>query len=381
MNREENLKAVINEEVERMLNRVQVIKDGVEAGKTFEELLNGFQLMKLRRTKVGKMVDLYQFAEIIKIISAKIGFKISSRGWAYQLETFGIIDKSEFDKVTKIINDCRKSGLLPIDFTAEESSRQFKHVFKPETLTTKQKFLKYFKDAKTRHLYHIPDYWVDEKYYIQVLVEKIDLVTLFEPVCEEYRIPIATSKGWGSISQRWEIIKRFKLHEDAGRIPVLLYCGDFDPSGLLISDKLKKNLHDLYGATKWNPYDKLIVNRFGLNYDFIEDNDLTWIENLVTGGGKELKADKAFIVDYIDNYGRRKCEANALVPRPEAARELIKETIEEYLGDESLDRINAKDAVIRRKYLKHLIKIQTEYEIIIHELSDDKDKAKRIETK
>jgi len=356
-------------EVNQMLMRVQRIQDGVDNGESLEDLLYGFPLINLRRTKIGKRIDLHQFADILKIISDVIGFKVSSRGWAYQLETFGIIDKSEFNKVANIINECRKLGLLPIDFVAEEQSRKFVHVFKPEEVTTKQKLLKYFEESHKQKYYHIPDYWVDEEYYIQVLVEKIDLVTLFEPVCKNYRIPIATSKGWSSISQRWELIQRFKYHEEQGRIPVLLYCGDFDPSGIQISDKLKKNFHDLYEASEWNPYDKLIVDRFGLNYDFIEENNLSWIENLITGSGKELKADKVFTQNYIRKYGRRKCEANAIVTRPDSGRALISKTIKKYLGEDGLTRINAKDKVIRKEYDEHILSLYPHLDDIIYELT------------
>ncbi|KKK64493.1 hypothetical protein LCGC14_2983640, partial [marine sediment metagenome] len=260
----------IQAEIQVVQMRVATIREGYKKGLKFEDMLKNFPLIKIRESRMKKQILMYQFAEILKVVGEAIGFKVSARGWAYQLETFGICDKSEFDKVQKLINDCRKIGLLPIDFVAEETSRQFTHVFNPNKLTTQEALLEYFEEANDRANYYIPDYWVDEKYYIQVLVEKIDLVTLFEPTCQNYRIPIASSKGWSSISQRWELIQRFKYHEDEGRIPVLLYCGDFDPSGLKISDLLKKNFGDLYQASKWDPYKNLIVDRFGLNYDFIE---------------------------------------------------------------------------------------------------------------
>jgi hypothetical protein len=56
---------------------------------------------------------------------------------------------------------------------------------------------------------YTPDWWADERYYVQMLVEKVDLKSLFVEVCGLYHIPIATSSGWSDINQRAEIAKRF----------------------------------------------------------------------------------------------------------------------------------------------------------------------------
>ena len=80
---------------------------------------------------------------------------------------------------------------------------------------------------------------------------------------------------------------RFEEMEDAGKQCVLLYCGDHDPGGLAISDFLQSNFEDLSDAVGWFP-DNLIIDRFGLNYDFIEENNLTWIDNLETSSGGRL---------------------------------------------------------------------------------------------
>lgn len=77
--------------------------------------------------------ELKDFAIQIQRISETIGFKVSSRGWCYILEGYRLINKDEFDKVDKLINNCRRYGLLPIDFVAEESSRQFHGIEEPDS--------------------------------------------------------------------------------------------------------------------------------------------------------------------------------------------------------------------------------------------------------
>jgi hypothetical protein len=83
------------------------------------------------------------------------------------------------------------------------------------------------------------------------------------------------------------MMRRFRNWEARRKQCVLLYCGDHDPGGLQISDFLHANLAELEKAVGWSP-DKLIIDRFGLDYDFIEANGLTWIDNLETGSGKSL---------------------------------------------------------------------------------------------
>jgi hypothetical protein len=314
---------------------------------------------------------LLAFAAQLEKIQEQVPFRISSRGWCYQMEGFGLISKADFSKVEGAINECRAAGYLPIDFTAEEEGRKFRGVVTKDDDTPAEHIAYFAKAMEKCERSYEPDWWADdrfdqqdhEEYYIQMLVEKIDLVSLFEPVTNKFKIPIATSKGWSSMLQRAEYARRFKEAEDRGLTCVLLYCGDFDPDGLRISERITKNLHDLKnivwtdGTEGYDP-ENLVVDRFGLNYKFILSNNLTWIDSkeeppvgipkLITGSGKNL-ADPhhknhhmEYIQSYISSYGVRKCEANALVIRPDQARELCQDAIEQYLGEDALERFQRK---------------------------------------
>lgn len=307
----------------------------------------------------GKMTAerLQEFADKIQQLSNKIGFKVSARGWCYQMESARLINKDQFDKVENWINTCRERGILPIDFTAEEEGRKFSGVEKPHEQSPIQEMREWIEASMHSEEYYTPNWWEGEEYYIQMLVEKIDLKTLFTPVCEKYHIPIATSKGWSSMLQRAEYARRFKEAEDKGLKSVLLYCGDFDPDGLRISEFIQSNLEslkDIVWGDDEEGYDPegLIIKRFGLEYDFIESNHLTWIDNLFTGSGGELarivdgkivagltkqgRPHKNFkmnyLQEYLKKYGVRKCEANAIVPMPKEAKILVESVIIGYLG-------------------------------------------------
>jgi len=320
--------------------------------------------MRYDLTKRATKKRLVEFAKEIKEISGIIGFKVSARGWCYQLEQNRLIDKSEFDKVESLINKCRQKGILPIDFTAEEEGRRFSGVITPDTETPIEDLRYWIENALTTEERYQPDWWGEEEYYIQMVVEKIDLKTLFKPICEKYKIPIATSKGWSSMLQRAIYAKRFKKAEEQGLKPLLLYCGDHDPDGLRISDFLRKNLNDLKDIVWTNGLDgydptNLKIKRFGLNFDFIERHNLTWINNLITGTKKKsLKGigldnpkhpnhNMPYVQEYIKKIGVRKCEANAIVIIPKIARKFVDFTIKRYLGMDAEERFLAKRQAIK----------------------------------
>lgn len=304
---------------------------------------------------------LVEFAELLLEMQRKIPFKVSSRGWGYLMEQGGYINKSQFDKVEDNINKCRKTGLIPVDFVAEEDARAFSGVERPSDGDLSDTLQWMLEDVLDGSRHFTPDWWAGEKYYLQVVVEKVDLKTLFEEICHKYHIPIANSKGWSSILQRAEYAERFRQAEEQGLKCVLLYCGDHDPDGLRISDTMRANLEQLSeirwsnGRPGYDPKD-LIIERFGLNYDFIIKNKYTWIDNLITGRGLDLADPKHpnYKLPYLQNYrktiGKRKCEANAVVTTPKVARELMENTILKYLGKDAPTRFSKKRDAIREEY-------------------------------
>jgi hypothetical protein len=234
--------------------------------------------------------QLDQFCAFILETANRIDFRPSSRGWAYLLENERLIDKSQIDAAQERINEARKLGRLPLGICAEDAKRQWHNVEQTDEpdpddeadriVRTVQGFIKSYCPVS---------FWDDKPCYIQIVVEKIDLRELFLPVCKRWRIPIANGGGWSDLNVRGEMMRRFAENEAEGRTPVLLYAGDFDPVGLKISDSLLDNMRELSSAVGgWEP-DAVIVDRFGLNDDFIRANKLTWIDNLQTSGKGAIK--------------------------------------------------------------------------------------------
>jgi hypothetical protein len=125
----------------------------------------------------------------------KVDFSFSSRGWSYYAEKYGVL-KSEFDRFEKFMCNMRDRGELPLNITSADESRKF---WCTEAIDFREAEdeaewiegeVKGFVDGWTPF-----SFWDDKDVFLIMLVEKIDLVNLFKPVCEKYRIPIANAKG------------------------------------------------------------------------------------------------------------------------------------------------------------------------------------------
>jgi hypothetical protein len=97
----------------------------------------------------------------------------------------------------------------------------------------------------------------------------------------------------------------------------------------------------------------LIIDRFGLNADFIDrEIPQSWTNNLITSSGvadpDHEDHDKPYVQNYLRQFGARKVEANALVVRPEAGRQLCLDAIRRYIPDDLLSDFEARREAARQ---------------------------------
>ena len=313
--------------------------------------------------KIARYEDeLEAFANAILQINSTLDFRVSSRGWCYILEEHGL-RKGDFDLAQRVINDCRKSGLLPLDITAVDKNRVAEGVQWISSGTPEYIAQEAVDSIELEAYRYVPEaFWERQNCYIEMAVEKIDLKTLFEPVCREYHIPLTNSRGWADIHSRAAMMERFAEWEGKGKDCILLYCGDHDPGGLNISESIQNNLQDLEDAIGWAPWG-LNIDRFGLNYDFIQANKLSWVDNLETSSGDRLDSPmhrdhrKPYVQSYIREFGVRKCEANALVTRPKAGRQLCRDAILKYIDEDTAEEYSDYIDEQQEEVREHIIEL------------------------
>jgi hypothetical protein len=326
--------------------------------------------------KAKYALEVRDFCARILEIYRDMDFKVGVRGWCYILERHGLF-KGEFPACERLITKCRKSGDLPYDICAEDDNRatigleQVDGEDDPELEA--ENWVDWLRNEAHKK-WNPVSFWHGLNVDIEVAVEKLDLRNLFERVCLELHVPITSFKGWYDVNQRAAMMRRFKYHESQGRQCYLLTCTDHDPGGLIIHEFIRKNFEEMArcytdeeGPIDWDPKNLKII-RFGLNKDFIDANNLTWIDNLETGSGERLDDPnhndhyKDYVQNYIREFGARKCEANALVVVPQMGRQLVRDAIMKYLPEHAL-----------RQYQNRLNRQQSLLQAAIRKLVEDED--------
>ena len=86
-------------------------------------------------------------------------------------------------------------------------------------------------------------FWDTQPVRVEVWSEKGTVRGLLKPVLDQYGVGFRVLHGFSSATSVWEV-----ANSDNRRPLVALYCGDYDPSGLFMSEEdLPKRLDD-YGG-------------------------------------------------------------------------------------------------------------------------------------
>lgn len=273
--------------------------------------------------------------EIMLDTRSAMDFSPTLRGWCYVLEGRGLITKGEFGPCEARITMARKRGWLSLDITAEDETRSIRGLPHKTDEDPRRHLRLYLNAAVDRFAPYGPNEY--RRKYVEVMVEKLDLLNLFARALGDYGVGIVCSRGWADLHSRAAMLKRFKEAEDWGQDCVLLVYGDFDPGGLSITENLRGNLVETLPAAGLLGMPEIEIVRVGLNYEDIERLGLTWIDGLETSGGKDLSHPShrqhrnTNVQEYLRKFGARKCEANALIVRPQEADRIIREALSRHI--------------------------------------------------
>lgn len=93
--------------------------------------------------------------------------------------------------------------------------------------------------------------WENQEYYPEVFIEKKALQGVFNSVCQRKRVTLGACKGYPSLTFLYDTAQRMIEAADDGYKPIILYFGDYDPSGEDIPRSIAENLQKLgaYGVT------------------------------------------------------------------------------------------------------------------------------------
>jgi len=178
--------------------------------------------------------------------------------------------------------------------------------------------------------------WANQPKRIEVWVEKDALSRLCSEISEDYNVVTCPSKGYSSYSYVKKAVRR--MDDDYGtKDVVILYFGDYDPSGVDIERDLGDRLAR-YGAVD------VEVKRIALTLDQIQKYNLPPFP---------AKSSDPRLAKFIaDTGGTDAVELDALEPNvlQDLIRDAIQSHIDKSLWDQRLRQINEEKEKLHKKF-------------------------------
>jgi hypothetical protein len=150
---------------------------------------------------------------------------ITGRGIGYKLFTADLIPsmaRSEMQRVYRLLKEAREVGMIPWGWIVDET-REIERV---STWADPAEYARCVARSYRR------DFWNQQPHRIQVWSEKGTVRGVLAPVLDRYAVGFNAVHGFNSATNVHDV-----AGDDDGRVLVVLYVGDFDPSGMFMSEQ------------------------------------------------------------------------------------------------------------------------------------------------
>jgi hypothetical protein len=196
------------------------------------------------------------------------------------------------------------------------------------------------------------DWWEKQPYYVEVMSEKEALIN---DVCERWQVPYTIVHGYNSTTAAYDAGKRFRTKIDNGRQVLVLYVGDFDPSGLQMQEDLEERINLVAGSTG-----SIEVKRLGLTREQVRQYRLPGQKVKLPaekkeGDGRLKKGEDSRAAKYVKQHGKLCWEVDALPP--ELIPNFIEQAVEAVIDNKKLGHAQT----MQEREKKRLLKLANEW--------------------
>lgn len=181
----------------------------------------------------------------IEIISEYEKGELTIRGLHYQLVSIGMTNSQKhYKRVVAAMIEARWAGLVDFDaFSDHDRSMIGKTEYEETDLYSS---VENGKEAIQGWMdIYYKNRWENQPYYPEIFIEKKALQGVFQSVCRKNDIALGACKGYPSLTFLNEAAQRFIKAMDDGKQPIILYFGDYDPSGEDIPRSIRENIISL----------------------------------------------------------------------------------------------------------------------------------------
>lgn len=164
---------------------------------------------------------------------------LTLRGLHYQLVGLGMInDIQHYKRVVNAMIDARWNELISFNQFSDLDRGMVGETAHVVTDLNDQILLGKEQVRAWMSSYH-KNRWENQPIYPEILIEKKALQGVFAPIADKWDIALGACKGYPSLTFLHDIYKRFKYIE---KEIIILYFGDYDPSGEDIPRSIIENL-------------------------------------------------------------------------------------------------------------------------------------------
>lgn len=243
----------------------------------------------------NKQVD--KLNKVKKILEELEEFKpLTLRQIYYQLVGKGDIENnvSQYTMLSGLLKKARIDGHISWD-DIEDRVRAY------HDLTGWQNN-KVFLNASTQQFLnnYKRDLLQSQNVYLEIWIEKDALSSIFTRTASPYTVPVVVCRGFSSVSFLNEYKTRLQYYKD--KKPVMLYFGDFDPSGVEMLTAMKTTLSDELNVTG------IVFKRIGLLKEDVYKYNLPHSPDA-------LKKTDTRAKKHIEEFGEIAVEIDALPPQ------------------------------------------------------------------
>jgi hypothetical protein len=278
---------------------------------------------KKGRGKAQRSLDLIE----AMYSAAKAAQPITGRGIGYKLFTAGLIpsmEKSEMQRVYRLLKEARESGRIPWKWIVDET----RTLERCSTWDNPAEYARCVAQSYRR------DFWNQQPVRCEVWSEKGTVRGVLAPVIDDYAVGFRVMHGFSGATTVYDV-----AHDRDGRDLIALYVGDFDPSGMFMSEKdLPARLSDYGGA-------HVTVKRIALTR--------SQVNGLSSFPATDKRKDPRYKW-FRSNHGARCWELDAMDPNKlrKCVEREIKKLIEP-IAWERCDRVNAAEQDSLKTILKN----------------------------
>jgi hypothetical protein len=164
----------------------------------------------------------------------KVDAPMTVRQVFYRLVSEGVIGKTEGEyksTVVRLLTQMRLEDEVPFEWIADNT----RWMRKPRTWSSLESMLKRTTEAYRRSV------WDNQDVYVEVWTEKDAIAGILSEETENWDVPLMVVRGFSSITFLHSAAETIAAQ---GKPAFLYYFGDYDPSGLVIPQKIEQRIRE-----------------------------------------------------------------------------------------------------------------------------------------